>query len=502
MKLQFSKYCFIILSSLFLHLECKSQTYVGNVLISNKIEYAKISLEGNKWVLTMPFYNDEKGIFENDILYQKNKLSIFEESWNISKKNKKTSELEFKISNNKGDQTVKFFLLKKTLSKKQSSRYSGTFMDNNGNVSIFENLFGGIRVISPFSGNTMFLKQLQRNIFWTTSGEKWVFNKSIDIVTHISLQGKKTILKKKKLFNIKEVWIPHNKDTLYGKLFMPINTKKQNPGCLILQGGGSVGLKNYEYEAHFLAANGIAILLCNKAGEGKSKGESNFNYQTFVEKTAEYNALFEFLKTQPNIDKSKVGVHGISEGGRLALRLGAYNNDVAFILAGAAPIMSFIDGQLYAMNQLHRDLNINETTNLKVQNIWKTYYDNIINGKIDKSNIDLANSLRNIHPRFFLPPNSTEVPGSPRKEDLFGSKSFKYLSKIKSPILLQYGENDHRVNPYKSLDNFRRNINKTTSWKKIIYKRANHSFMSPEFQIATNYLKDKINWLKSIQILK
>jgi len=498
MKLKYSTFIILLL---FIKLSSNAQTYLGHITIENKTEYAKISLNNNKWILKMPFLSEEESVFENDILNKSNSVIVKGQKWKIENISQNDVQLDLKIINKLGDQNVRYFLQKENPPKDELTKYLGTYIDNNGNVSLIENQFNRLRIISPYSGETMFLKPIEDSVFFTTSSEQWSFNSSITEITHTASLGKKTILKKKKLFNTKDVWIPHGKDTLYGKLFMPINTNLQHPGCLILQGGGSVGLKNYEYEAHFLAANGIATLLCNKAGEGKSKGESNFNYQTFDEKTAEYNTLFEFLKSQPNIDKSKVGVHGISEGGRLALRLGAHNNDVAFILAGAAPIMSFIDGQLYAMNQLHRDLSIDETTNLTIQNIWKTYYDNIIQGKISKSNIDLANSIRNINPRIFLPPNSTEVPGSPRKEDLIGSMVFKDLSKIKAPILLQYGENDHRVSPFKSIQNFKSHINSTTEWKKIIYKRANHSFMSPEFQISTNYLQDKINWIKSIGIL-
>ncbi|MEM9549111.1 MAG: prolyl oligopeptidase family serine peptidase [Bacteroidota bacterium] len=477
------------------------QVYVGNILLNTTMEYAKIIKEGDSWVLQFPIKNDTKTAFEANPFAGKGKIIFNGDCWDLEKVGNHSNGFDLKIENVEGNQVVRFYLQNKPINDANIQEYVGMYVDDSKNISIIKNQFGRLQVISPYSGETVFLKPVGEGVFWSSSGELWRYDDSKNRILHSTLNGKESNLSRQELFEIKEVWIPHNKDTLFGKYFVPRTNEKMYPACLMLQGGGAAGLDNYMYESTFLAAHGVAVLLCNKSGEGRSKGESNFNLQTFDEKVLEYNALFEYLRSQPNVNKEKVGVHGISEGGRLAIQLSAYNQGVAFVMAGAAPIMTLIKGQIYAMSHYHRDMNIDEETNLEIQNIWKRYYQDIIAEKIDSSNIENANRLRKKGQNLFLPPNSFGIPGSPRKEDLLSSKILDEIDQIESPVLLQYGENDHRVNPYKSLGNFERLIDDSVSWKAILYPRSNHSFMTPEYQIATHYLRDKLVWLKTQQII-
>ena len=68
-------------------------------------------------------------------------------------------------------------------------------------------------------------------------------------------------------------------------------------------------------------------------------------------------------------------------------------------------------------------------------------------------------------------------------------------------MFLQYGENDERVAAQKSIQNFFTYASEELSVSVKLYPRANHSFMTPEYEISHGYTDDKLQWLKKIGIL-
>ena len=159
------------------------------------------------------------------------------------------------------------------------------------------------------------------------------------------------------------------------------------------------------------------------------------------------------------------------------------------------------EGQLYAIKQFLRNRGLPETDNVEIASIWNAYYQQIIDGKIDPKTIEKANKFRAMDERLFLPPNATELPASPRKEDLLNDRVATEEGKIKCPVFLQYGENDDRVAARKSLENFKLYAAKDLSVSVKLYPRANHSFMTPEYEISHGYVDDKRAWLQHIGIL-
>ena len=485
-----------------------SQTYVGLINTAKGLTYAKISQKDNLWrlsfptIINAPSYDLPNNPFDRpkQAYYIQDLIDYFTTSVESENALYLTASLPGEIQSKH-----RFYIQASKTPVSELKKFSGFYKDKHGAVSVVSVQFERLQFISPYSGETLLLKPIGPNTFWATSGALFSFeNEQKGAFQQMSRKlGADQIIKAQKIepFTIEEVWIPHQKDTLYGKLYSP-NISEPTPGVLLLQGGGSAGLANYEYEAKFFAANGIAVLLCNKAGEGQSKGPSNFQFQNFDEKIDEYQSLFEYLAGLPNVNSSKVGIHGVSEGGRLALILAAQTGVTpAFVVAGAAPIMTMREGQLYAVQHHHRQLGISESNILEITSIWNAYYEGIIKEKIESSTIERANKLRNLHSRVFLPPNSTSIPGAPLAVDLQSNKVVESLNEIACPILLQYGENDQRVDPYGSIRNLETNKQELEDVNIILYPRANHSYMTPEFQISKGYLMDKLNWLKKINVL-
>ncbi|QNJ97180.1 alpha/beta hydrolase [Constantimarinum furrinae] len=483
-----------------------AQTYIGEIFYRDSYHYLKINCTEKICEVSLPYLDGDK-------LYQIDKSAVLKGDWFLER-GVATWNFSTVTNNNTllgvlhtqgGSEEILLWEQLESPTKQETLQYTGVYSDSRERRAILYKAGESFLGMSPFSERTKSLKRIGTNTFWTASGERWTFEKqdsdNFQQVTISDRFGNTNTLNRIPPITVEELWIPVANDTLYAKLFLPPSEVK-TPACLVLPGGGATGMDNYEYEARFFAAYGMASLIFDKSGNGKSKGPGNFRLQTFEEKNEQYKQLFKFLQNHPKVDPKQVGVHGPSEGGRLAIMMAMDLQDIAFVNATAAPIMTMREGQLYAMSNYHRNLGVTEEDNIEIGLLWNAYYGNIIAGTIDPNVIEKANSFRKKYERGFLPPDLLTVPGAPRSEDITNDRIAAEAKNITCPVLLQYGENDERVYPTKSIQNFYEAVKDKSLVKVIIYNRSNHSFMTPEYEISTGYADDKIAWLRQIGILE
>lgn len=291
------------------------------------------------------------------------------------------------------------------------------------------------------------------------------------------------------------VWIKTSTDTIFGMIFKPkVENFRRLPAVYCLQGGGNVGIANYFYEAELFASMGIISLICDKAGVGKSKGISSWVTQTFAQKTVEYSNILDWLIAQPFVDSSKIGVHGPSEGGRLALSLALVNpTKVKFVNAVSAPLETLKENQLYAIEKLLIYQGYNYSVIAQTLDIFNEYFDAVKNKSIPDELIVRIDKLREKYPQLYLPRSSASLPRMPQSDDIdycFGSD----ITKINCPIYFQYGENDKVVNVTNSLKLIPQQSNLTVK----VYENVDHSINYPNGDIHGSYHIDKVKWIFSI----
>jgi pimeloyl-ACP methyl ester carboxylesterase len=293
------------------------------------------------------------------------------------------------------------------------------------------------------------------------------------------------------------VWIETTNGKIFGLLFRPIGIKKdKNPAILCLQGGGDVGLANYLYEAKFFAKNGIAALVCDKSGTGLSNTKKSWRQQSFKDKTNEYMELFTWLSNYSGIDNDKVGVHGMSEGGSLALNMAIEHPDkIAFVNAVSGPTISYKENQLYAIYNHLRLQNIDNAIIVKAVKVWNLYFDDIGKGEISKKTLSSINELAENAPDLrYRPSNSTELPSRPLSQDIHFTLKGR-ITKIICPVLLQYGELDVLVDAVKSLSL----IPKKSNFEIKNYADTDHSMNLRNGDIHPRFLADKLIWIKNLE---
>src|ERR1035437_654047 len=135
-----------------------------------------------------------------------------------------------------------------------------------------------------------------------------------------------------------------NKDAdveLAGTLTMP-EKGGPFPAVILITGSGAqnrneelMGHKPFLVLADYLTRKGIAVLRCDDRGFGKSTG--NFSTATILDFATDVSAAIEFLKTQKEIDTTKIGLAGHSEGGLVAPIVASERKDVAFLVLLAGP---------------------------------------------------------------------------------------------------------------------------------------------------------------------
>jgi uncharacterized protein len=95
------------------------------------------------------------------------------------------------------------------------------------------------------------------------------------------------------------------------------------------------GHKVFLVLADALTREGLAVLRYDKRGVGASSG--NYEAATTADFTSDAEAALTWLKTQSQIDASRIGVLGHSEGGIIAPAVAAADKSVAFVIMIAGP---------------------------------------------------------------------------------------------------------------------------------------------------------------------
>lgn len=143
-----------------------------------------------------------------------------------------------------------------------------------------------------------------------------------------------------KPYHSEEVTFTNGDITLAGTLTLP-NTGRRFPAVVMLVGSGSLdrdenifGHKGHLLLADALTRNGFAVLRYDKRGVGASVGG---NCTDPIEQLADdAMAAVRFLSARPEVDASRVGILGHSEGGIIAIMNAAhYPDEIAYIVSMA-----------------------------------------------------------------------------------------------------------------------------------------------------------------------
>ena len=271
--------------------------------------------------------------------------------------------------------------------------------------------------------------------------------------------------------------VPAINNSLSGKVFPAI----------ILFAGSGMHDKNYTAGAHetftvladYLTRNGYAVL----RNDSRGKGNPNANAEqiTLADLAADGEAAVRFLKQQPNIDISKIGLLGHSEGGLVAPLTALNNHNIKFIILLAAPAIPW-------KKILYNQILIQQKEQYKNRPLPAFLQDTAI---IYKS-LEMADS-------------------SPRTAYLLQYDAANTLSKLTIPVLALNGDKDLQTKAEENIGAIEEALRKSGNkhYKTMILPGINHSLQKCikctyseniflEETISPTVLNAITDWLKNI----
>lgn len=300
------------------------------------------------------------------------------------------------------------------------------------------------------------------------------------------------------------------------------------PAVILIAGSGPndrdeaiLGHKPFLVIADHLTRNGFVVLRYDKRGIAKSNGD--YVSATTEDFASDAAAAFHFLKSQSNIDKSRIALIGHSEGGVIAPMVAANDKTVGAIILMAgmgvegSKLLRQQNIDLMKMGQVPQDTIDQVITTLEKIYVslkdWKGTVDEqkelsdefgilwesipaSIRGKSSRENYIKGNMGAMLSPwyRSFLSLNPTQ-----------------YLEKVKCPVFAANGEKDIQVEALQNLQAIKESLEKGGNKKYTIksYNGLNHLFQECETgaideygkieqTISPQFLTDMTNWLKEL----
>lgn len=233
---------------------------------------------------------------------------------------------------------------------------------------------------------------------------------------------------------------------LAGLYFRPAG-EAPHPAVVFIRGSGPSSRNSYWARslAEIFVQEGVAVLLPDKRGSDESQGD--WRTANFDDLAGDAVAAVEFLQAYPGVRADKVGVAGLSQGGKIAPVAATMSDQIAFVVNFSGAATSFVEQVNWEMYHTYREAGVageqlEKALTLQIlagryvrgEADWRTYEQARQNG--------LQSSWKSV------------AEGFPATQDAWQWDFFRavgdfdplpYWRRVKSPVIVFYGENDHNA---------------------------------------------------------
>jgi len=254
---------------------------------------------------------------------------------------------------------------------------------------------------------------------------------------------------------------------LAGTLTVPDQAGRY-PAAILISGSGPqnrdeelAGHKPFMVLADYLTRLGMAVLRYDDRGVGRSGG--SFNDATTADFATDAEAAVNFLKNRKDIDTTRIGFIGHSEGGTVAPIVASQRSDLAFLILMAAPglpgeqiliMQSELISKAEGIDE--KTIKTNEKLSRNIYSVLKKTNDNEKAGQkikaifiaADKKN---ASETASHHMTVEQINAQVETLTSPWFRSFLTLNPEEFLSKVKCPLLAINGSLDLQVPPRENL---------------------------------------------------
>ena len=329
-------------------------------------------------------------------------------------------------------------------------------------------------------------------------------------ITKVNQKTNFTLVKQKDAplpYHKQEVTFNNDTVTLSGSLYLPKGRKKV-PAIIFIHGSGSEPRFASAYFADYFTRRGIAVLIYDKRGVGKSTG--NWRFSSFQDLAKDAVAGIKLLETNSRIDAKKIGVYGHSQGGSICPMLLTMYPKLSFGISSGSAGVSMEESDWYEVqNRFKKYVSGNDYNNamkvmdkyLKFASTGKGYEELITEAKKYEKEEWFQNYIGKIDSTAFFFQYYRNI-GSYNAVD--------YWKKVKQPVLILKGDKDQISPGYPSFQNIENALKQAsnTNYKIVMFPNSSHEMhivgKSTDFwfKATPNYCETIYKWLKTTIIDK
>ena len=342
------------------------------------------------------------------------------------------------------------------------------------------------------------------------------------------------------------VTFPSGSHELHGALTLP-NKTGPFPAIVLVSGSANEysGLRPGIYDLYMkdqaqnMVKNGFAVLRYDPPGVGLSTGDSRF--ETLDDRVQESMAALHYLQTRTDIQPDRVGLWGVSQGGWVIGMAAADNpQDVAFLISVSGSGVSVAEQQVWGVETQSRAAGLSESDVSKAalfarllidwqlskpiyqvanqataaqlgdgpwQDFMKLVYEpgGITPAESLQAGIKILEAVQDepwtkaLYPRAVWLPQLGRITPEPWTDRVSNSDNGllndpkDYLTKVTSPVLAFFGEDDLLVPAQKSAELYEQYLGQAgnRNFKIVVFPHADHGLNG-----ATNeYWRILSEWL-------
>jgi len=246
--------------------------------------------------------------------------------------------------------------------------------------------------------------------------------------------------------NPEEVSFRNGDLTLGGLYFVP-KGRPPFPAVAFIRGSGPSTRDNYWTRAivDVFIDSGVAVLLPDKRGSDASEGD--WRTADFEDLAGDAVAAVEFLRSRPEVVGNRVGLAGLSQGGRIAPIAAAQSDAVAFLVNIVGAAAELKEQASWEMYHTFREAHV-EGAALQEALSLQVLAEGYVQGAVSWEKYDAARRAA------MGGPGGEVARGFPSTPDAWQWDFFRrvmhtdpipYWRKVTQPVLVIYGEDDHNA---------------------------------------------------------
>ena len=239
---------------------------------------------------------------------------------------------------------------------------------------------------------------------------------------------------------------------LAGTIIFPLGNDRFS--AVVVTHGGDPDTRSsagYRGNAVMLARHGLAVLIYDKRGVGKSTGD--WTTSGLDDLAGDALAGVELLRTRPEIRSDCIGVAGHSQGGWIAPLAATLSRDVAFVIATSASSLGPMAQSLYHNANEMREAGFAEGAIKKAQDLRRRMYGRARVGSVDDQFLkDLEAASKEpwfVASKLSYPFPPTLAPGERR---LLLFEPLPVWRQVRVPVLAVWGSADINLPAQQSHD--------------------------------------------------